>query len=133
MRKLKTLIADRYRLSLVVNTENPDHHIWINLDGTWWMKLTVWGLCTKRRIDLPLHTRSREDARRLRDEIIAYLPHARNQTVKRLMRTKRRSKGFFVCQVSECTKNICGDIAREVRTRGSAERERIGLAQEENR
>jgi hypothetical protein len=93
----------------------------------------VWGLCTKRRIDLPLHTRSREDARRLRDEIIAYLPHARNQTVKRLMRTKRRSKGFFVCQVSECTKNIYGDIAREVRTRGSAERERIGLAQEENR
>lgn len=132
MKKLNALIAGQYQLSVLINSANPDHHVWRNLDGTWWMKLTLWGATTKKRIDLPLLTRSLDEARRLRDEIIAYMPHARTQRVRRDRQTKQTTKGFFVCDCPNSSESISGRESHKTGVRCSAKQEPLDLAAERN-
>ena len=60
-------------LSVRVNQENPDHHLWNN-HGTWWLHYTL-NLpdYTNRRIRKSLGTRDLGQARTLRDELLANL------------------------------------------------------------
>lgn len=59
-----------YRLSLRVNPENPDHHIWNN-NGTWFVHYTVHRPdFTKERVRQSLETRDRQTARRKRDRLL---------------------------------------------------------------
>ena len=60
-------------LSVRVNQENPDHHLWNN-HGTWWLHYTLHlPDYTKRRIRKSLGTRDLGQARTLRDELLANL------------------------------------------------------------
>ena len=60
-------------LSLRVNRGNPDHHLWNNL-GTWWLHYTLHlSGYTTRRIRKNLRTRDLDQARTLRDELLANL------------------------------------------------------------
>ena len=55
------------------NPANPDHHIWNN-NGTWYIHFTLYDTpYTAVRIRRSLRTRCREEARRRRDEIFAWL------------------------------------------------------------
>ena len=58
----------------VLESENPDHHLWNN-HGTWWCHFTVHRSdCTKARIRRSTGARRREEARQIRDFIFAVLP-----------------------------------------------------------
>ncbi len=60
----------RVRLSVRVNAENPNHHLWNNR-GTWWCHFTLHKPnYTTERIRLSLKTRSLEEARRKRDRLL---------------------------------------------------------------
>ena len=60
-------------LSVRVNQENPDHHLWNN-HGTWWLHYTLHlPDYTKRRIRKSLATHDLGQARTLRDELLANL------------------------------------------------------------
>ena len=60
-------------LSVRVNQENPDHHLWNN-HGTWWLHYTLHlPDYTKRRIRKSLGTHDLGQARTLRDEFLANL------------------------------------------------------------
>ena len=60
-------------LSVRVNRENPDHHLWNN-HGTWWLQYTLHlPDYTKRRIRKSLGTHDLGRARALRDELLATL------------------------------------------------------------
>lgn len=60
----------RARLSVRVNAENPNHHLWNNR-GTWWCHFTLHKPnYTTERIRLSLKTRSLEEARRKRDRLL---------------------------------------------------------------
>ena len=58
------------QLSIRVNANNPDHHLWNN-HGVWWIHYTVlidgaW----QRRVRRSLGTRDIEHARELRDDLL---------------------------------------------------------------
>jgi hypothetical protein len=58
------------RLSLRVNQENRQHHLWNN-NGTWWIHYTLhFADYTAQRIRRSLKTSELEEAIRRRDEII---------------------------------------------------------------
>jgi len=58
------------RLSLRVNPENRQHHLWNN-NGTWWIHYTLhFADYTAQRIRRSLKTSELEEAIRRRDEII---------------------------------------------------------------
>ena len=60
-------------LSVRVNQENPDHHLWNN-HGTWWLHYTLHlPDYTTRPIRKNLRTRDLGQARTLRDELLANL------------------------------------------------------------
>jgi len=60
----------RARLSVRVNTDNPNHHLWNNR-GTWWCHFTLHNAnYTTERVRLSLKTRSLEEARRKRDRLL---------------------------------------------------------------
>ena len=60
-------------LSIRIDAENPDHHLWNN-HGTWWIHYTVhtddWRI---RRVRRSLRPRRREVARLRRDAILGEL------------------------------------------------------------
>ena len=60
------------QLSIRVNANNPDHHLWNN-HGVWWIHYTVlidgaW----QRRVRKSLGTKERAVARRKRDQLLAF-------------------------------------------------------------
>lgn len=60
-------------LSIKIDTENPDHHLWNN-HGTWWVHYTIHQPdYTKRRVRVSLETRHRHEARQRRDTLFAHL------------------------------------------------------------
>lgn len=61
------------KLSVRVNEENENHHLWNNR-GTWWCHFTVHKAdYTTERIRLSLKTRDLDEARRRRDKVFAGL------------------------------------------------------------
>lgn len=59
--------------SIKINQANPNHHLWNN-NGVWFMHYTVFPTpLTKDRVRRSLGTRNLEEARRLRDSILAQL------------------------------------------------------------
>jgi hypothetical protein len=59
------------RLSLRINPDNPDHHLWNN-NGTWWCHYTEHlPDYTKRRVRVSLGTSDLKIARRRRDELLS--------------------------------------------------------------
>lgn len=57
-------------LAVRVNSENPDHHLWNNR-GTWWCHFTLHRSdYTAERVRVSLKTRSRDEARSRRDELL---------------------------------------------------------------
>ncbi len=61
-------------LSVRVNRENPDHHLWNN-HGTWWCHFTLHlPDFTKRRLRRSLGTSCLDEARQIRDFLLATLP-----------------------------------------------------------
>lgn len=61
------------RLSLRIDPDNPDHHLYNN-NGTWWVHYTVYPTrATAERIRRSLGTRDLATARRRRDELLAAL------------------------------------------------------------
>ena len=59
--------------SIKINSANPNHHLWNN-NGVWFMHYTVFPTqLTKDRVRRSLGTRKLEEARRLRDSILAQL------------------------------------------------------------
>ena len=68
-----TLQAPWASLSIKIDPENPDHHLWNN-HGTWWIHYTVHQSdYTKRRIRVSLETRNLREARQRRDTLFAHL------------------------------------------------------------
>lgn len=58
------------QLSVRINPANPNHHLWNN-HGTWFIHYVVHPTpFTKERIRHSLHTKSLEEARRRRDELL---------------------------------------------------------------
>ena len=62
-------------LSLRIDESNPAHHLYINrggrADGCWWVAYTLHFGGRKRRVRRSLHTKSLEEAIRLRDDLFA--------------------------------------------------------------
>ncbi len=57
-------------LAVRVNDENPDHHLWNNR-GTWWCHFTLHRSdYTAERVRVSLKTRSLDEARSRRDELL---------------------------------------------------------------
>ena len=70
---IATLQAPWAFLSIKIDPENPDHHLWNN-HGTWWIHYTIHqGDYTKRRIRVSLETRILREARQRRDTLLAHL------------------------------------------------------------
>ena len=63
--------------SLRIDESNPAHHLYVNKggrsDGCWWMAYTLHFEGRKRRVRRSLHTKSLEEAIRLRDAAFARL------------------------------------------------------------
>jgi hypothetical protein len=60
-------------LSIKIDSENPDHHLWNN-HGTWWIHYTVHQAdYTKRRVRVSLETRNLREARIQRDTLLKQL------------------------------------------------------------
>lgn len=63
----------RPHLSVRVNQENPNHHLWNN-HGTWWFHATVHAHGhRKERLRLSLKTKDQGEARRKRDRVLQLL------------------------------------------------------------
>lgn len=63
-------------LSIRIDADNPDHHLWDN-HGTWWVHYTLHvGGVRVRRVRRSLGTADREEARRRRDRLLADLTAA---------------------------------------------------------
>ena len=59
------------RLSLRVNADNPNHHLWLN-NGTWFIHYVVHPTpITKERVRRSLRTKSLAEARARRDALFA--------------------------------------------------------------
>jgi hypothetical protein len=68
-----TLEAPLAFLSIKIDSENPDHHLWNN-HGTWWIHYTVHQPdYTKRRVRVSLETRNLREARHRRDTLLNHL------------------------------------------------------------
>jgi len=68
-----TLLAPLAALSIKIDLENPDHHLWNN-HGTWWIHYTVHQPdYTKRRVRVSLETRNLREARSRRNSILTHL------------------------------------------------------------
>jgi len=68
-----TLGAPWASLSIKIDTENPDHHLWNN-HGTWWIHYTVHQRdYTKRRVRVSLETRNLREARQRRNTLLLHL------------------------------------------------------------
>ena len=68
-----TLEAPLASLSIKIDSENRDHHLWNN-HGTWWVHYTIHQPdYTKRRVRVSLETRNRQEARQRRDNLFAHL------------------------------------------------------------
>jgi hypothetical protein len=68
-----TLGAPWASLSIKIDAENPDHHLWNN-HGTWWIHYTVHQRdYTKRRVRVSLETRNLREARQRRNTLFAHL------------------------------------------------------------
>ena len=64
-------------LSLRVNPENPNHHLWNN-NGTWWCHYTVHPTpVTKQRVRVSLETKDKFQARWRRDALLSVSPIGR--------------------------------------------------------
>ncbi len=64
------------KLSIRIDADNPDHHLWDN-HGTWWIHYTLHvGGVRVRRIRRSLETSDRSEARRRRDALLAGLTSA---------------------------------------------------------
>ena len=58
------------QLSVRVNPENPNHHLWNN-NGTWFIHYVIHPTpFTKERVRRSLRTKNLEEARALRDELL---------------------------------------------------------------
>jgi hypothetical protein len=58
------------QLSVRVNPENPNHHLWNN-NGTWFIHYVVYPTpITKERVRRSLRTKSVDEARALRDALL---------------------------------------------------------------
>lgn len=69
----RALATNSAKLSVRVNEENENHHLWNNR-GTWWCHFTVHKAdYTTERIRLSLKTRDLAEARRRRDKVFAGL------------------------------------------------------------
>jgi hypothetical protein len=67
---LAKLTMESPTLSLRINRDNPNHHIWSN-NGTWWLLLTMHlPDYTKLRLRRSLKTDNIKVARRKRDQIL---------------------------------------------------------------
>ena len=67
------LLAPLAALSIKIDSENPDHHLWNN-HGTWWIHYTVHQSdYTKRRVRVSLETRDLREARNRRNSILNHL------------------------------------------------------------
>lgn len=63
------MIKRKTRLSLRLNEENPNHHLWNNR-GIWWCHFTVHkNDATSERLRFSLKTRDLDNARNRRDNI----------------------------------------------------------------
>src|SRR5262249_36921916 len=63
-------IAMTHSLSIRLNPENPDHHLWNN-NGTWWCHCTVHPTpFTKQRVRKSLRTKNLIQARARRDQLL---------------------------------------------------------------
>jgi hypothetical protein len=60
-------------LSIRINTSRPDHHLWLNNGGVFWVHYTLHWDGRKRRIRRSLRTRDLERAIELRDELFAHI------------------------------------------------------------
>ena len=68
-----TLEAPWATLSIKIDSENPDHHLWNN-HGTWWVHYTIHQAdYTKRRVRVSLETRNLREARTRRDALLRHL------------------------------------------------------------
>jgi hypothetical protein len=69
LRLTKTALMNR--LSLRVNADNPNHHLWLN-NGTWFIHYVVHPTpITKARVRRSLRTKSLAEARARRDALFA--------------------------------------------------------------
>jgi hypothetical protein len=57
-------------LSIRIDEQNPNHHLWLN-HGWWWVHYVVHRGNRKERIRRSLQTRDLDAARRKRDEVFA--------------------------------------------------------------
>ncbi len=68
-----SLLAPLAALSIKIDSENTDHHLWNN-HGTWWIHYTVHQSdYTKRRVRVSLETRNVREARSRRNSILTHL------------------------------------------------------------
>ncbi len=68
-----SLLAPLAALSIKIDSENQDHHLWNN-HGTWWIHYTVHQSdYTKRRVRVSLETRNVREARSRRNSILTHL------------------------------------------------------------
>ena len=66
--KYQRLISVRAQVSSRVNEANPDHLVPCNIDGSSWLRITVWYPGNESdRLDLPLFTHQLDMARQVRD------------------------------------------------------------------
>jgi hypothetical protein len=74
--------SNEQKLSIRVNGENSDHHLWKN-GSNWWIAYTVHPTpVTKERVRVSLKTKSITEARRLRDEILDSLKSPESNVVQ---------------------------------------------------
>ena len=76
-----TLLAPLAALSIKIDSENPDHHLWNN-HGTWWIHYTVHQRdYTKRRVRVSLETRNLRVARARRDALLTHITEKNLETL----------------------------------------------------
>jgi hypothetical protein len=76
-----TLEAPWATLSIKIDSENLDHHLWNN-HGTWWIHYTVHQRdYTKRRVRVSLETRNLREARVRRDALLTHITEKNLETL----------------------------------------------------
>ena len=76
-----TLEAPCATLSIKIDSENLDHHLWNN-HGTWWIHYTVHQRdYTKRRVRVSLETRNLREARVRRDALLTNITEKNLETL----------------------------------------------------
>ncbi|MFT5466938.1 MAG: hypothetical protein ACI8UO_002040 [Verrucomicrobiales bacterium] len=68
--KKQAATEPRAKLSVRVNVDNPNHHLWNNR-GTWWCHFTLHKPdYTTERVRISLKTQDLENARKRRDKLL---------------------------------------------------------------